>query len=105
MIDVVYIIPLLILIYVMGSGRLEIDIENPSFTNVSGLYFHNTMFKEPPLFEGYKFVDFAGHVCQAKILTCILFPCVDDYIVHSKNGGVISVQAFKHHTMIMIFIH
>lgn len=43
MIDVVYIIPLLTLIYVMGSGKLEIDIENPSFTNVSGLYFHCTV--------------------------------------------------------------
>ena len=34
MIDVVYIIPLLTLIYVMGSARLELDTENPSFKNV-----------------------------------------------------------------------
>ena len=34
MIEVVYVIPLLTLIYVMGSAGLEIDIENPSFTNV-----------------------------------------------------------------------
>ena len=35
MIQVVYLIPLLILIYVMGGARFETDDENPSYINAS----------------------------------------------------------------------
>ena len=35
MIEVVYTFPLLILNYVMGEARFEIDDENPSFINAS----------------------------------------------------------------------
>ena len=37
LIDVVYTIPLLVLVYVIGDATLEIDYEKPSFINVSEL--------------------------------------------------------------------